>query len=208
MSGFNCDDFDPEAVGGFDRVQAGSYHAQVVAVDPDGGKAGAMLVDFEILRGTTSAQEGKVHQEKFADDMKKTFQKKKAALAHATLIVTMEMMKAAKASKETINPDWSAMVGKQVCLNLVENESKGQMYTNLNWDEIWHPTDKKAQHVPLHAAMLTRAGIKLPEGRPIDGVKAAAASAPAGGGATKAAADASASKSAQATVDDLLAGVV
>jgi hypothetical protein len=206
MSGFNCDDFDPEALGGFDRVLPGSVHAQVVAVDPDGGKGGAMLVDFEILRGTTPGQEGKVHQEKFADDMKKVFQKKRAALAHATGIVTMEMMKAAKAAKEMITPDWMAMLGKQVCMNLVESESdKGQKFTNLNWDEIWHPTDKKAQHVPLNAGMLKRAGIQLAADRPIDGVKQAAATAPA---KTATTGEATASKPAPATADDLLAGVV
>ncbi len=203
MSGFNCDDFDPESLGGFDRVQPGAYHAQIVAVDPDGGKGGAMLVDFEVLKGTTVGQEGKVHQEKFADDMKKSFQKKRASLALASGIVTMDMLKAAKADKKPVEPDWMAMVGKQVCLNLVENESNGRLYTNLNWDEVWHPTDKKANSVPLHEGMLKRANITLPEGRPPEGVKAAAAAAAAGGKSeSKPAAKPAAS------ADELLAGVV
>lgn len=195
MSGISFDEFDPENVGGFDRVAAGAYHAQVVKIDPDGGKGGAMLVDFEIMAGTDPSQIGKVHQERFSADLKKMPQKKRAALAFATGIVTVEEAKAAKAEKREIIPDWSKAEGKQVCLVLAESENGGKTYINLNYDEIWSPTDKKAYHVPLNPGMLARAGIKLPEDRPVGGVKAPPKEAKAAATTT-------------ATPDDLLKGVV
>lgn len=195
-SGISFDEFDPESVGGSDKVAAGSYHMQVVAVDPEGGKKGAMVVDFEVLAGTTPNQGGKVHQERFSTDLKKIFQKKRAAFALATGVITMEMAKQAKAEKRDLVPDWSAAEGKQVCMNIIESDDG--KYTNMNWDEIWHPANKKANHVPLNAAMLKREGIVLPADRPIGGVQKAAVVPSTI--ATKAATP-------QATVDGLLAGV-
>lgn len=203
-TGISFDEFDPESVGGIDKVAAGSYHLQVVAVDPEGGKKGAMVVDFEVLGGTTPNQEGKVHQERFGTDLKKIIQKKRAAFAIATGIITMEMAKQAKAEKRDLEPNWEDAVGKQVCMNIVESEDG--KYTNMNWDEIWHPADKKANHVPLNPGMIKRAGITLPADRPIGGTPKAAAvsssqSSPASGSAAKSVAP-------PASVDNLLAGVV
>ena len=169
MSGISFEEFDPESVGGFDKVAAGSYHCQIVKVEPEDGK-GKLAVAFEVLRGTTPGQVGKVHTERFSADLKKVAQKKRAALALATGIITMESAKQAKAEGRELVPEWEAMKGRQVCLNLVESEDG--KYTNLNWDEVWAPGDKKAFHVPLHAGMISHGKIALPADRPIDGIKA------------------------------------
>ena len=170
--GITFDEFDPEDVGGFDSVQPGSYHCQIVKVVPEDDK-GKLAVGFEILRGTVQGQAGKVHTERFGAELKKVPQKKHAALALATKIITIDQAKAAKAAGTELVPDWPAMEGRQVCLNLVKSEDG--KYTNLNWDEVWGPEDKKAQHVPLNAGMLKAGGIKLPVDRPIDGVVGAPA---------------------------------
>ena len=207
MSGISFDTFDAEDVGGFDSVQPGSYHCQVVKVVPEDDK-GKLAVSFEVLRGTTPGQSGKVHIERFSADLKAgksgvaISQKKRAAIAFATKVVTIEQAKLAKAEGREIIPDWESMNGRQVCLNLVKSEDG--KYTNLNWDEVWAPEDKKAQHVPLHQGMLTHAGIILPADRSIDGVTAhtsKGAAKPAGNGAA-------AASPAAADAGSILKGVV
>ena len=64
MQGFNCDDFDPEQVGGF--PSEGSPRPSIPKSSPSSpdAKGGNLAVDFEILRATVlPGQEGKVHQE-------------------------------------------------------------------------------------------------------------------------------------------------
>jgi hypothetical protein len=167
-SGISFDQFEPEDVGGFDSVQPGSYHCQIAKVVPEDEK-GKLVVSFEILRGTTPGQVTKVHTERFGNELKKVPQKKRAALALATKIVTMEQAKAAKAAGQELIPDWVTMTGRQVCLNLVRSEDG--KYTNLNWDEVWAPDDKKAYHVPLNRGMLDYGKITLPPDRPLDGIQ-------------------------------------
>lgn len=159
------DSVDPESVTGFDKVEGGGYHASIVSYDTEGGKKGEMVVDFEILSGTTPNQEGKVHREFFKKEAKEVHVRKLLALAYATGALTPESAKQAKARGESVKPNWSGIVGRQVCFNLERTEfpeGSGSFFTRVVWSEIYAVTDRKAFGIPKNAGMLKRAGIELP----------------------------------------------
>lgn len=197
------DEIDTDNIGGFDRVMPGSFHTAVVHLEEEGGKKGEMIVDFEILRGTTANQEGKVMRIYFRKDMDKPARKMMLAFAIATGLTTKAALDKHKADHTSPTLDFTTVIGKQVCMNLVEDNFNGKISTKLSWDEIFHPTDKRASHIPLNSVMLAKAGIVLPPGRNPDG--AVSTSKPA---ATKTAAAPTASPAQAANVEDLLAGVV
>jgi hypothetical protein len=204
------DEVDTDSIGGFDRVAPGAYHMRVVGADEDGGSKGEMSVDFEVLRGTTANQEGKVHRELFKKTSDKFARKKMLALAIACGIVTkLELDKHKAAGTAPVLDFATGAQGKNVCMNIESHEYNGKTYTRMAWDEVFHPADKRANHVPLLAAAIKAAGIKLPEGRNIDGAVKNTNQAAANGG-TNAAAAANAAKSSAAeqkpasSVNDLL----
>lgn len=205
------DEIDTDAIGGFDRVAAGSYHAIIVGLDEDGGKKGEMTVDLEVLRGTTANQEGKVHREFFPKTSEKTARKKMLALAIACGLTTKLELDQHKANGTTPNLDFAGKcIGKQVCMDLEANEYQGKTYIRMTWDQVFHPCDKRANHVPLLGSKLKSAGYVLPEGRNIDGAVKVAANTTANGGSNVAAAAKAATTAKPATgsaaqsVDDLL----
>lgn len=164
------DEVDTGSVGGYDRVEPGKYHCIVMALNEDGGKNGEMVVDFEILRGTTANQEGRSHRELFKKDVKSVQIRKFLALAIACGLTTREQIEELKAKGERPMFDWQQCVGKQVCMHLEENEHQGKTYVRLAWDEIWRLDDKRANSIPLHAGFLKTSGIMLPPTRNIDGI--------------------------------------
>lgn len=204
------DEIETDAIGGFDRVAAGSYHMKVVSLDEEGGKKGEMTVDFEVLRGTVANQEGKVHREFFAKTSEKTARKKMLSFAIACGLTTkLELDKHKAAGTSPVLDFAGQCVGKQVCMNLEANEYQGKTYIRMAWDEVFHPCDKRANHVPLLAGMLKSGGYVLPEGRHIDGAVKAASSTANGGSNVAAAAKAAttakpAAGAAAQSVDDLL----
>ena len=196
------DDIETEKLGGFDRVLPGSYHQEVTFVDEDGGDKGEMIAAFECLRGTTANQEGKEIRIYFSKSMDRTARAKVHAFALATGLITKEELDKHKANGTSPSYDFTKAVGKQVCANYEENQYNGKISTRLIWDQIFHPTDKRANHIPLHMGKIKEAGIKLPEGRNPDGaVKSGAAT----GNGTAAQAKKSGGTAAQAkSVDELL----
>lgn len=204
------DEIDTDAIGGFDRVADGGYHQKIVSIDEDGGKKGEMTVDFEILRGTTANQEGKVHREFFAKTSEKTARKKILAFAIACGLTTKLELDQHKAAGTSPNLDFAGKcVGRQVCMNISSSEYNGKTYTRMTWDEVFHPCDKRANHIPLHAGMLKSGGYVLPEGRHIDGAVKTATTTANGGSNVAAAAKAAttakpATGAAAQSVDDLL----
>lgn len=192
------DGFEVEEVGG-SKTPPGDYHTQIVDVKPDGGRNGQMVVTFEIVGGTNPAAIGRHHVENFPTDVKSWAQKKKAAVAFASGIVTIEQAKEAKAKGEPLAPQWENMVGKQVCISI--GESKDGRFANINFDNIWSPTDRRAVHIPLNAGMLAAGGIVLPADRPVGGIPKDAKAAAKTKNADKPAA-------APPPVDNLLSGVV
>ena len=205
------DEIETDAIGGFDRVAPGSYHMKIVGLNEDGGKKGEMTVDFEVLRGTTSNQEGKVHREFFAKTSEKTARKKMLSFAIACGLTTKLELDKHKANGTAPVLDFAGQCeGKQVCVNLEANEYQGKTYIRMAWDEVFHPCDKRANHVPLHAVQLKAGGYVLPEGRNIDGAVKNATTTANGGTNAAAAAKAATSAAKPATgaaaqsVDDLL----
>ncbi len=164
------DDIKTDSIGGFDKVQPGSYHLLVTFLDEEGGVKGETVVDFEILRGTTPNQEGKVQREYFSKDQKPLPRRKFLALAIACGLITKEQLDAHKANGTNPLIDFNQCVNKQCCANFEANEYEGKVSTRLKFDEIFYPSDKRANHIPLNMGMLTRAGITLPPNRHPDGI--------------------------------------
>lgn len=166
------DNVDTDTVGGFDRVAPGSYHFEITHVDEDGGKKGEMVVKLEVLRGNVSNQEGKEIALYFAKDLSSALAMRKIlALAIATGLTTKQQLDQHKANGTSPTLDFNSVVGKQICCNLESNEYDGKTTTRLAWDEIYHPADKRANHIPLLMAKIKTANppIVLPAGRNPDG---------------------------------------
>lgn len=202
------DDVDLDRVGGKEKVQPGSYHMLVESVDEDGGEKGEMVVELQILRGTTPNMEGKMYEEKFSKEYKEWPLRKLTAFAIAARLVTKEELKAAKASGKAPKIEWTQAVGRSICIELENNEYNGKTYTRLAWDNIWSPADKRASHVPLNKSAVERDKLTLPANRHIDGILAqgqatAAGKADAKGGGSKAAGG-----KAGVSTDDALDGVL
>lgn len=158
---------DPDAIGGVDRVQPGDYHALIVAVEED-GEGGRMEIDLQILNGTTPGQGGKIYSLKLKKDFGEWNHRKLAAFAIASRLRTKEQLKRNKAERRSDPIDWSESVGRSICISL-ENSEDGK-WTNLRFDNIWSPDDKRAAAIPLHADTIKREGIELPADRPVEGV--------------------------------------
>jgi hypothetical protein len=199
----NYDDFDPDEVGGKDQVLAGDYHMLVVNVNEDGDK-GDMEVDLQVLRGTTPGQECKEYRLKLKKDYGKWPQRKLAAFAKAARLRTADQLKSGKASGKDDVVEWTQAINRSICMRL-ETSDDGK-WTNLAWDSIWSPDDKRANHIPLNENALKRDGIKLPANRPIDGVLATRAAN--GQQRQSAASQQKAAKAAETSANDLLDGVI
>ncbi len=169
-------DYDADDIGGKEQVLPGDYHMLVAALNEDGNDNGDMVVDFQVLHGTVQGQRDKIFQMRFKREYTKWAKRKLAAFALAARLITKEQLK--KCQEEGKSPliDWSKAVGRSVCMRLEESEDK--KWINLAWDSIWSPDDKRAAHIPLHAAVIQREGIKLPDTRPMEGVLAKRAADP------------------------------
>lgn len=173
------DGIDAGSVGGFEKVMEGMYLAEIVGVDPDGGHNGAAVIDFEILRGTVSNQEGMIHRETFFKDLsKESCRKKFAALNIATELQTAEEIK--RTGKCPFRK--SHYMSRLVVIELSEFNG----FMNISYsDHIWHPADRRANRCPLHAAKIAAAKIALPANRHIDGAVAVNGPKPAKSSATE-----------------------
>lgn len=164
------DDVDPNEIGGKDRILPGKYHFLVESVDEEGGKNGAMRVEFQVLRGTTPGQETKIFPIDFKKEFDKWSQKKLAAFAIASRLRSKEDLERIKAERKGEPVEWSDAVDRSVCMEItadVDGQYAGM--PKLNFDSIWRPDDKRASQIPLHAATLQREGIKMPSNRNPDG---------------------------------------
>lgn len=165
------DDIESSTIGGFDRVAPGSYHMTVTDVNEDGGTKGEMIVKFDIMRGTVDGQQGKEFQCYFSKEMNKVARRRVHAFAIATGLITSDQLEQHKKAGTSPSYDFNKVVGRQVCANLEDNFYNDKHTTRLAWDEIFHPADKRASHVPLLMARIKMANppIVLPEGRNPDG---------------------------------------
>lgn len=200
------EDVDTDEIGGKDRIAAGKYHFLVEDLDEEGGKNGAMRVEFQALRGTTPGQETKIFAMDFKKEFDKWSQKKLAAFAIATRLRTKEQIEKMKADKKSDAIEWTEAIGRTVCMEIAADiDGQYAGLPKLHFDSIWSPDDKRAAAIPLHAAALQREGIKLSANRHIDGMLAAK---PAATNAKPAAAAGNGKSAPAASADDLLDGVI
>lgn len=200
------EDIDPNEVGGKEFIQPGMYHMLVESVDEEGGKNGAMRVEFQVLRGTVSGEETKIFTLDFQRELKPFWKKRFWAFAVAARLKTQKELEDCQARRERPVIEWTEAVGRSVCMKLTEGEGQYAGYVNLNFDSIWRPDDKRASQIPLHAETLKREGIKMPSNRNPDGSLIKSDAADKGGkSATKSSASA---KKAEAAPVDLLDGVI
>lgn len=163
------DEIETDKIGGFDKVEPGSYHLEITNVDEDGGDKGEMIVKFEVLRGSVPNQEGKELLVYFTKSFKEFPLRIIHAFAIACELITTQQINQHKAAGTSPSYDFTTVVGRQVCANFKANDYNGKVTTRLDGDQIYHPTDKRANHIPVHLKKLEFAKIKLPEGRNPDG---------------------------------------
>jgi hypothetical protein len=195
-----AEDYDPDFQG-IDAPAAGKYHCYIARLDEDGGKKGEMVVDYEVLAGTTPNQEGKVFRDYFHKTIKAMGRIHQLAMALG--LVTAEQIKDAKARGQALTYHFAETAeGKHVMLDLYEEEYQGSMKTKCGY-AIYSVTDPKCSGWPKNLGMLKAAGIDVP-GPSANG---AAAKAPASTVAKPKAA-AAPSRQVAADIDNLLDGVV
>lgn len=158
-----------DEVGGEGRLLPGFYHMVCTDVQEEAGKNGEHLFDFEILAGTVPSMQGRKYRLTIANEMKKWPVRKLLAFTFATGLNTPERQKAAEKAGEDPDIDLTAGISKQVVMELEESEYNEKVRTQLAWDNIYAVIDKRVAHVPLNKAWIDKAGIKLPEGRPVEG---------------------------------------
>jgi len=163
------ENIETDKIGGFDRVEPGSYHLEITSVDEDGGDKGEMIVKFEILRGNVPNQEGKEIAVYFTKSYKEFPLRIIHAFAIACGLITKQKLDEHKMAGTSPSYDFASCVGRQMCANFRRNEYEGKVSTRLDGDQIYYPTDKRANHIPLLMKKIVAAGIKLPEGRNPDG---------------------------------------
>lgn len=170
----DASDFDPEDIGGQEQVMGGAYHALITDVNEDPSN-GNLKFDLQILRGTTPGQEDKMYTLSLKREFAKWPMRKLSAMAIAARLTTIEAIKAAQnGTGPKVSPDYSLAKGRSICIQLERkpDQNTGTEWTNLVWDNIWKPEDKRANHIPLHKGVLDREKVVLPANRPIDGVLA------------------------------------
>lgn len=170
----DASDFDPEDIGGQEQVMGGAYHALITDVNEDPAN-GNLKFELQILRGTTPGQEDKMYTLSLKREFAKWPMRKLSAMAIAARLTTVEAINAAKSGTgPKVSPDYSQAKGRSICIQLERkpDQNTGTEWTNLVWDNIWKPEDKRANHIPLHKGVIDREGVKLLANRPIDGVLA------------------------------------
>lgn len=153
------DDYDPDYQMP-DGPAPGKYHAVVIRLEEDGGKKGEMVVDYEILAGTTKDQEGKVHRDYFQKTAKAMGRIHQLAMACG--MVTAEQLKDMKARGQSPVYEFERdAIGKHIHVDLYSDEYNGQTRTKCGFG-IYHISDPKcSKGWPKNTGMLAKAGIAV-----------------------------------------------
>ncbi len=151
---YDLDEFDPTRLDQADRPGPGSYHFEVLEVEPEDPKTGALWADCEVLAGTTAGQEGKVHREYISNTPASVGRIMQFAVAIG--LTTVDELKRLKAAGQSPEIDWDAAVGRQFCGRLEAEEyprGSGKVRNKLNFN-IWSVDSPKAKGIPLHRHQL------------------------------------------------------
>lgn len=198
-------DFDPT-----DSVYVsspGRYHLAIVDCDEDGMRIGGknnkgeMVVEFEVLSGSTPNQEGLRHKSYFTKSPAAAWRIMRLALAGG-LITADEVNKLKEQGKFPVLEFERDLKGRQIFGELAESEYNGKTTIKLEGG-MYHLASKSCENKvrwPRNEAMILRSGVKMPAENK---TAAAATSKPAT--TTK---PATQMKQAESPSDDLLSGVV
>jgi len=148
---YDLDGFDPNKLDGPDRPEPGEYLFEVIEVQPEDPKSGALWADCEVCSGTTPGQEGKIHREYFA--LSPTALGRLMQFAVALGMTSAEELKRLKDTEKQWSTDWSPAIGRLFCGKLVPEEYQGKTRNKLNFN-IWAIDSPKAKGIPLNEAKL------------------------------------------------------
>lgn len=162
--GIPLDDVDPEKLGGSGSgPMPGLYHGEVNKVDEaaNAGNKVLMVVDVEVLAGTTPNQEGRISKIFFdhvGKDRDATIvcQRRKLQFALAVGITSAEELKALKEQRKPFKPNWNLAVGRQFCFE-VEKSDKSKTGTSVGFG-IWSLDDPKSANIPKNQGKLAKQG--------------------------------------------------
>lgn len=152
-----------EVTGGRDRPVAGFYHVAVCEWDETMEKKDQVIVDFQVLAGTTPKQEGKIHREyvdmKFANGESRAdaFEAAVRRMLVATGVIQLN---------DPIDRDVTNEVkGKQCIIEIVEDEytkkdgTQGKsIRIGKSGTQAWPIGDPAVAHVPVNQAALKLVG--------------------------------------------------
>ncbi len=149
-------EFDPS---GDDRNYVdtvGTYHVQVTAVDDDNPKSpGQLVVDYEVLGGKPTGQEGKTFRDYFAPSLASRNRIMKWAIACG--ITTEAAAKKAAEEKRPLALHPQKAIGEQLIIDIEQGEKQdGTPRFECNWG-IYSTDNFKAQGV-VNKGLLQAAG--------------------------------------------------
>ena len=141
--------------------EKGKYHVQVVKVDEDGGQKGEMVVEYEVLAGTTPGQEGLVHRDYFAKSIKAMGRIHQ--LAMACRMITAQQIKDLKEKGQSPTYDFvNDAMNAHLHVELFDDEYNGKTRTKCGFG-IFAIDDPKVASWPKNHGMLKSAGIAVAE---------------------------------------------
>lgn len=150
-------DYDPEKT--MLGPAAGKYHVCIVKVDEDGGKNGEMIVDYEVLAGSTPGQEGLVHRDYFSKKIKAMGRIHQ--LAMACHMITAQQINDLKEKGQSPSYDFvNDAVGKHIHVDLQDDEYNGKIRVKCGFG-IFAVDDPKVASWPKNHGMLKSAGIAV-----------------------------------------------
>ena len=151
---------ETEGVGAIaDPPIAGNYHVSIASVDEEGGNNGEMIVDFEVLAGSTKGMEGRNHRAYYSQTT--AFAQYFHRLAVIAGLITAEDLAKKIDAKEAIEYDFTKTVGRQAMITIHEDEYNGKKNLKMSPFHIWSVEDPTCQTWPKNEKLLKKAGYKV-----------------------------------------------
>lgn len=145
------DDFgDPSELEGFSQNKPGRYHATIAGFDDSlTVEADKVIVNFTLLAGTTPGEENKNYREYFGIATDKA-RKRLWRLAKVCGIIGDDHI----AAKQNIELTAQHFMGRQLVIELVEDEYQGKKRAKMDYFGMYALTDPATSAVPRNQAAL------------------------------------------------------
>jgi len=155
---FPIDSVDPDNLDGFNPVAAGLYHVEINSVDENSGKNDdTMVVDFEILAGTTANQEGKTYRDYFGKDTEGQL-KRALILAVASGLLSPDELKQHKDAGTNPSVDFETLApGRQLCIGLEDETWEGKTRAKMGF-KMFAIDSEPAGDIPMNKGKLAQLG--------------------------------------------------